>query len=915
MVLSLSQPLMGQEGCNLPSTVASLLPNPSLEEFSAGQAGCGSQQPNGLPDNTNQANCLVGWQRISLGTTDAWNAFTLPSGGPGFPSKLPQPLPSGSSVAGFWVGIKDTNGNQFRNGNRTWAKSYREYLAACFEPGNEIKSGVDYRLTFHLGFAEQETYHFQGRKIDVASPSGVELSVYGVKDCNQLDFGSFYGCPEEAAAAGYELIANVTVEGTPGSWTPASVDFTALGDYAAFAIGGSCADDQTRTDSKYYRNYYFIDDLILNRREAFEEPVAGPVSIEGQSMCADELVLRGQPTAGATYQWYHDGVAVPDATQPSLALTPASDIDGNYTLRIESAAGCATTEAVRIQRPVIYDQFPDSVALCNGGGATVFASHQSAGTYTWSDGSNRSYLPVSKPGTYSVTISSACQERVESFTAVETNDISYRYRMTPENPCLGDTVEISLETGWYAPLVIYTVSEEERHYVSGSAPIRVVAGEVDTISAMFISSCSMYTDKIVVAALPKFTAEAAVTDLNCQGPTGAIALSVTGSAPDQFAWSGPDGLPLAAATESVLPVQAPGTYQVTLSGEANCATTFSYTVTDRQFSVDVLTTDAACGPDGSASALASGGTPPYAIEWRPAADQPPFGSSASVITDLPRGNYVARVSDQDGCSQLEEFTITGPDPLQATAVVEVEGCSPANTARLDIEVSGGVAPYAYSVGGGGLQPEASLAGLPEGRYTVQVIDALNCEAPPLEAEVSYPEPVVVELGTDQRINYGETMQLNLNVSGTNPEEALIFWDSNAELEFPDGPLTAVSTPEATAWYTVEFVTPDNCVYTDSLVVNVNNSIRAFVPTAFSPNGDGNNDLLELYPNVGITGVESFRVFDRWGGLVWETSAEAVAWDGTRFGQPVTTGTYFYHGELRLRRGGTTQVKGTIQLIR
>ncbi|THH34950.1 T9SS type B sorting domain-containing protein [Neolewinella litorea] len=915
LVLCLSAPLMGQEGCNLPSTVASLLPNPSLEQFSAGQEGCASRQPNGLPDNTNQANCLVGWQRVSLGTTDAWNAFTLPSAGPGFPSQLPQPLPSGTSVAGFWVGIRDTDGNQFRNGNRTWAKGYREYLAACFEPGKEIEAGLDYRLTFHLGFAERETYKFLGRKIDLASPSGVELAIYGVKECGQLDFGSFYGCPEEAEAEGYELIANVTVDGEPGSWTFTSVDFVAAGDYAGFAIGGSCGSDITREDGKYYRNYYFIDDIILNRREAFDQPVAGPVSVEGQSMCTDEIVLRGQPAAGASYQWLHNGTEVPGGNSPTLALEQSDDLDGTYALRIATEAGCAITEEVLIQRPVIGDLFPDSIALCPGGGATIFPTHQVTGTFKWSDGSKYSYLPVSKPGTYSVTINSACLEQVETFEVVETPDISYTFRMSPEKPCPGDTVDVWLETDWYAPLVMYTVSDEETHYVSGSAPIRVVAGEVSTISTLLISSCNMYSDEIEVPALPRFKPEALITDLNCQGPTGSIQLTTNGSVPDQYAWSGPEG-DLPPSTESRLPVNVPGTYTVTLTGSANCATSVSYAVEDRQFSLDILTTDAACGADGSASALASGGTPPYAIQWRGAADQPPMAQGTTVLADLPRGTYVTQVSDQNGCFTSQDFTIDGPEPMQASAELVLEGCSPAITADLEIEVTGGVAPYTYAIAGAAEQTTPRLSGLEAGRYTVQVYDALNCAAPPVETEVTLPEPVSVELVADRRITYGESMLLELAVQGSNPDEALIFWDSNAELEFPDGLLRAVSTPENTAWYSVEYITPDDCVYTDSLLVNVDNTVRAYVPTAFSPNGDGTNDLLELYPNVGVTGVENFRVFDRWGGLVWETSEEQVAWDGTQLGgQPLSTGTYFYHGQLRLLRGGTTQVKGTVLLTR
>ena len=347
--------------CSIPSRTISLLPNPSLEEFGAGQEGCTSRQPGGLPDNTNQANCLVGWQRASLGTTDSWNAFTLPGAAPSFPAELPQPLPSGTGVAGFWVGIGDVRGVQFRNNNGRAAAHYREYLAACLTDGQTLEEGLDYRLSFSLGFMKSQELglSYASGSVNLASPDSIELSLYGVRECGQLNFGGFYDCPELAGAEGYELIANVKVSGEPGSWTAVTADFISPGDYAGFAIGGSCAADIGRPDGTPYRNYYFIDELILNRQEIFEQPVAGPVAVSGQTICAEEIVLTGQPTGGATYQWYHDGVAIAGATEHQLILAPSPDIDGGYRLRKQTPAGCAVTEAVVIQRPVLYDQLPD----------------------------------------------------------------------------------------------------------------------------------------------------------------------------------------------------------------------------------------------------------------------------------------------------------------------------------------------------------------------------------------------------------------------------------------------------------------------------------------------------------------------------------------------------------------------------
>ena len=352
--------------CALSSTLTSLLPNPSLEDFDSGQIGCTSRQPGGRPDAVNQANCLTGWRRASLGTTDSWNAFTLTGAGPFFPNKLPLPLPSGTGVAGFWVGIRDTPDASFTNGDGTRTKQYREYLAACLVDGQRMETGKPYHLTFSLGFMEPQIANDDGNIVDIRSPESVELSIYGVKECGQLNFGAFYSCPEASDAFGYDLIANVTVEGTAGNWTFREVDFVSPGSYAGFAIGGSCADDNTRPDGGNYRNYYFIDDLILNEPAAFNEPVAGPVAVDGLTACDEVITLTGQAQTGATYQWFRNGIAVVGATAPALEIAGGPSADGTYVLRVSTAAGCALTEPVVIQRPVMSDHFAENVAICVG---------------------------------------------------------------------------------------------------------------------------------------------------------------------------------------------------------------------------------------------------------------------------------------------------------------------------------------------------------------------------------------------------------------------------------------------------------------------------------------------------------------------------------------------------------------------
>ena len=113
-------------------------------------------------------------------------------------------------------------------------------------------------------------------------------------------------------------------------------------------------------------------------------------------------------------------------------------------------------------------------------------------------------------------------------------------------------------------------------------------------------------------------------------------------------------------------------------------------------------------------------------------------------------------------------------------------------------------------------------------------------------------------------------------------------------------------------YTIRISLGGTCQVTDTLLVTVFKNKNIYVPEGFSPNGDGRND--KLYPIlVGIARLNYFRVYNRWGNLLFETtsSSPAQGWDGTFKGnlQPVETYTWIAEGVdidgLTIKRGGNT----------
>ncbi|MCP9235787.1 T9SS type B sorting domain-containing protein [Lewinella sp. JB7] len=892
------------------------MPNPSLEHFNGDQSGCTSVQPGGLPDAVNQANCLTGWQRVSLGTTDSWNAFTLPGAGPYFPAQLPLPLPSGTGVSGFWVGIKDAPNRNFVNGNGSTTEQYREYLAACLVDGQRMQTGQAYRLTFSLGFMEPQVAVEDSSSIDIQSPGPIELSIYGVRECGQLNFGEFYSCPEEAGAAGYELITNITLDGSPGSWTAAQADFIARGSYAGFAIGGSCAPDHERPNGGLYRNYYFIDNLILNTPDAFTQPVAGPVQVDGLTVCDEQITLTGKATPGATYQWYRNGIAMVGQTGRVLTLRGGPSVDGRYALRVSTPLGCAVTDEVNVQRPVISDLFADTVAICNPGDTVVVYPRRTSGaSFRWSDGSTGGSLAVSEPGTYSVTITEACIEHTESFTAAIDPPFTYEITTTPANPCPGDTVTVRVSSNSYAPSVYFRSLPDERMLRADRGSVQVIAGETDALLAFVGNKCGLSMDTVYLSTADIFTVrDVAINHLVCGEGSGRISVTVADDDAVSYEWTDAAGQPIG-DDAPVLEVTEAGTYTLTLMDGVRCPRTYTYTVeNETTFAATFSVDQGGCGIGGGITTTKLTGQSPYSFRWF--RDGAPLAGTDDrrALTKLYEGDYRVRITDATGCTITYDFALRGSPPLRASAASTPLACGMPYSGSITVSAEGGVPPYTYRLNATREQTFPAFEGLPAGTYRIAVIDSRGCAFPLEPIVFREPTPTAIELVNSRAIHLGDTVVLNVGTREAPGASGTFEWTPARGLSCTDCAAPAAA-PAVTTEYTVTYTNADNCSTSERIVVNVNQLPRIYAPTAFSPNGDDVNDVFRVHRGGSVVSVTDLRIFDRWGELIWvQDSEEDPGWDGTFRGKPLSGAVFAYVGTVLLRNGMTVPFKGSVTLI-
>jgi len=121
-----------------------------------------------------------------------------------------------------------------------------------------------------------------------------------------------------------------------------------------------------------------------------------------------------------------------------------------------------------------------------------------------------------------------------------------------------------------------------------------------------------------------------------------------------------------------------------------------------------------------------------------------------------------------------------------------------------------------------------------------------------------------------------------------------------------------ATPEYSLQY-ILYNDRDGCITSDTAWVEVRQP-EAFIPTAFSPNGDNNNDVLMVL-DKNIDELVFFRVYNRWGELLFETSDINEGWDGLFNAEEQEMDTYIYHILTILYTGQPFEISGEVLLMR
>lgn len=173
-------------------------------------------------------------------------------------------------------------------------------------------------------------------------------------------------------------------------------------------------------------------------------------------------------------------------------------------------------------------------------------------------------------------------------------------------------------------------------------------------------------------------------------------------------------------------------------------------------------------------------------------------------------------------------------------------------------------------------------------------------------------PVSVFAGNDTNVVINQPLQLNAvdvrNSGFTSYSWSPGFGLNNATVQNPVALLTDGIT------YRVTARTADGCEASDDIRIQVFKQADIYVPTAFTPNKDGRNDVLHVIP-VGMRELKNFTVYNRWGQIVFTTSNPAIGWNGQFNGVDQDSNVFVWSATGTDLSGKPVFKKGTVTLIR
>lgn len=616
---------------------------------------------------------------------------------------------------------------------------------------------------------------------------------------------------------------------------------------------------------------------------------------------SDAEICLGESTTftggGAdTYVW---DLGVIDGTPftPVAAGTLTYTVTGTNTTT--TCENTATVDLLVNPAPTVTAA-ADFIEICLG--ESVILTGGGADTYVWDvagvvDGSP--YTPLAA-GTVTHTVTgtttlTGCQSTASiDITTIDLPVVTAT--ATPTEICLGESI---IFTGGGADTYVWDLG-----VVDGVAFTPIASGTFiyTVIGSVGASGCeNSATVTVTVSDVPSVTALVSDDEI-CLGSSATF----TGAGADTYTWD------LGVVNGVPFTPGAAGTVTYTVTGtntSSGCENTASVDLTVNPAPTVTASADFMEVCLGDPVTLTGGGASTYVWDGGGIDGVPFTPGSVGSFTFTVTGTSV------DGCTDTESITI---EVVECETVLSLFTMDPSicigDCITLTDASLGTIESWEWDFGPDAT-PTTSTEQNPEvcfntaGTFNIELtVTNVNGTTSVSNQALTVNELPVIDAQRDTIIDIGGTAELMV-VGGSGGS---YLWSPAKDIDCPDCDFT-LAHPEDSTTYTVVYVDENGCSNSASMFVLVNFIEGVGVPTAFSPNGDGNNDVLYVR-GFGIEAL-NFVIYNRYGEVVFETSDQNIGWDGTFKNQNENPGVFTWTLQYDLIGGKRGSQKGNTTLMR
>jgi len=519
-------------------------------------------------------------------------------------------------------------------------------------------------------------------------------------------------------------------------------------------------------------------------------------------------------------------------------ITPSSS--GTYSVTVTGASPgfCSANASYTLNAnpQIITSTSPNNAVAC-ADLATISAS-ATGGTgtfsYLWSTGQNSSSISVNT-GTYIVTITDGAGcSAYDTVSVTASSSLAVSLNQPSTTICNGSQVTlIATPSGGLGGNTFL--------WNTGATTNSITVGAGNhCVTVTDNGGCNATACATIIIENPILTVTVPTPSIICNGATTTANANVTGGqAPYTFLWN-------TGNTSQSLTSNA-GTYTVIVTDAIGCKDTTNVTISESPIlSISVNTTSVSCngGSNGTATAVVSGGTPPYTYAWSP------FGGTLPAANNLTAGSYSVAVTDSKGCSATASVTVSQPQVLSAnTSVQQHVLCNGASNGTATVHTTGGNSPYTYLWSPGGATTQ-SVNTLSVGTYSIVVTDNKGCT---INTSTTINQPPVLNASTATitpvSCNGNNNGTASISVTGGSPSYTYAWHPSGGNNSSASG-LTAGN-------YTVTITDSLNCTLQHTVTITQPLVLSASIPSSNNVSCNAGNDGMAIATASGGTAPYSY----------------------------------------------------------